>query len=284
MIMISLKAYAKINIGLRIIGKRGDGYHDIETIFHRVNPYDEIILEPSSEVTLACTHPDLPTDERNLCIQAAQLLIKYTGEKRGVHISLTKNIPVGAGLGGGSTDAAATLIGLKKLWNLNIDNSDLNNFALQLGSDVPYFLKDGTAHARGRGEILDYFELPLTYWILIVYPDIHISTTWAYEQIKETHEHRPPASSGSLREAVIAHINAPQELAKFIFNDFEPVILHQNEIMRFCKISLYAAGAKFAQMSGSGSAFYGFFTDEATALTATELFSKKYKVFITPPL
>jgi 4-diphosphocytidyl-2-C-methyl-D-erythritol kinase len=282
--MVILKAYAKINIGLHILGKRTDGYHDIETVFHRVNPYDEIIIEPSASVTLTCTDPALPTDDRNLCIRAAQLLKKYTGENRGAAITLEKNIPIGAGLGGGSSDAAATLLGLTKLWDLNIDEATLRTLAFQLGSDVPYFLKEGSAHACGRGEILEYFHLPLPYWIIVVYPNIHISTAWAYNQFRENHKHGQLESSGSLREAILAHMQDPQELAKFIFNDFEPVVLHQNETMRFCKISLYAAGAKFAQMSGSGSAFYGFFTDEAAAFTAAESFSKKYKVFITPPL
>ncbi len=282
--MVSLKAHAKINIGLRIIGKRSDGYHDIETVFHRVNPYDEIIIEPSASVTLTCTDPTLPTDDRNLCVRATQLLKKYTIENRGAAITLKKNIPIGAGLGGGSSDAAATLLGLTKLWELNINEATLHTLALQLGSDVPYFLKEGTAHARGRGEILEYFHLPLPYWIIVVYPNIHISTTWAYSQLRENHQHGPLDPSVSLRDAVLAHMHDPQELAKFIFNDFEPVVLHQNETMRFCKISLYAAGAKFAQMSGSGSAFYGFFTDQATAFTAAESFSKKHKVFITPPM
>ena len=284
--MMNLRAHAKINIGLRIRGKRPDGYHDIETVFHRVNPYDEIILESSDKIALICTDPTLPTDERNLCVRAARLLLEYAGDKRGVQIILLKKIPVGAGLGGGSSDAAATLMGLIKLWDLNIDEATLKSLALQLGSDVPYFLREGTAHALGRGELLEYFKLPIPYWIVVIYPNIHISTTEAYKQFENTPSHQEADNVSQLqshKETIIKHLNDPQLLARYIQNDFEPIILHQNETIRFCKISLYAAGAKFAQMSGSGSSLYGFFTDQATAFGAAEQFGKKYKVFITPP-
>jgi len=281
--METIKACAKINIGLRVLGKRDDGFHEIETVFHRVNPCDEIVLIPSDTITFKCTDPELPADERNLSLRAAGLLKKLSGTKRGAEIFLKKNIPVGAGLGGGSSDAASTLLGLARLWDLNIRKDDLHLLALQLGSDVPYFLGEGSAYARGRGDILEYFNLPVPHWILVVYPGIKISTAWAYGQINEEHKHKPPEPSGQLRESILAHMHHPEDLARYIFNDFEPVVLHQNEIMRFCKISLYAAGAKFAQMSGSGSAFYGFFTDRAAVFTAAEIFSKKYRVCIAPP-
>ncbi|MBI4811284.1 MAG: 4-(cytidine 5'-diphospho)-2-C-methyl-D-erythritol kinase [Ignavibacteriales bacterium] len=180
---MTLKAYAKINLGLRILRKRDDGYHDIDTVFHRVDLYDEIYLEPSSTIKVFSNESNLPTDEGNLCIRAAQLLREYSGIEKGVNISLTKNIPIGAGLGGGSSDAAATLIGLTKFWEVDVSQIDLYKLALQLGSDVPYFLKFGTAHATGRGEILDYFDINIPHWIVIVYPNIHISTAWAYQEI-----------------------------------------------------------------------------------------------------
>lgn len=284
--MISVKAYAKINIGLRILNKREDGYHNIETIFHRVNPFDEIIFEPSNKLTLSCTDPGLPTDENNLCIKAAKLLLTRTKNNYGARISLYKKIPIGGGLGGGSSDAASTLIVLNKLWNLNIDKRTLTSLALQLGSDVPYFLNEGTAYAAGRGEILEYFQLPLPYWIVVIYPDILISTGEAYKLFENTPKHKEDNQNKKilpLKEIVLKHLKNPEELTKKIHNDFEPIILHNNEIIRFCKISLYAAGAKFAQMSGSGSSLYGFFTDQVKAFNAVELFSRQFKVFITPP-
>jgi len=287
--MINNKAYAKINLGLRILRKRNDGYHDIETVFHRVLPYDEIRLEPSSKVTLESDSPHLPTDDENLCIKAAKLLQRHCGKENGVHISLRKNIPIGAGLGGGSSDAASTLLGIVKMWKVEISDNALQQIGLQLGSDVPYFLKQGTAYATGRGEILDYFELDLPYWIVLIYPNVHISTKWAYESIHDPRfmKHKPVIeqrkSNLSLKQILLEHIHDTQQFNSLLQNDFEPVVLHEHETVAYVKVSLYAAGAKFAQMSGSGSTIYGLFTNEQTAKNAFDQLSKRYQVFVTSP-
>ncbi|MDI6766194.1 MAG: 4-(cytidine 5'-diphospho)-2-C-methyl-D-erythritol kinase [Bacteroidota bacterium] len=286
--MVKINAYTKINLGLRVLRKREDGYHDIETVFHRVNPYDEISLEPSSSISFTCNNPILPTDERNLCVRAAKLLQEYTGIKDGVKIFLKKNIPIGAGLGGGSSDAASTLLGLVKLWNIDVTHDELHKIALQLGSDVPYFLKRGTAHATGRGEILEYFDLDIPYWIILVYPNIHISTAWAYQAIHDARltkhtniQHQ--TSDIPLKQLLLENINAPQHFNHLLHNDFEPIVLHSNKTIAYLKLSLYSFGAKFAQMSGSGSAVYGFFSDEQEMKIAVEKLDKKYLTFVTPP-
>jgi len=287
--MINLKAYAKINLGLRILSQRDDGYHDIETVFHRVHPYDEIGLEPASDITLTINSRVLPSDNQNLCVKAAKLLQLYIGSENGVHIFLNKNIPIGAGLGGGSSDAASTLTGLIKLWHIDISKKELLKIGLQLGSDVPYFLASGTAYATSRGEILEYFEFTLPYWIVIVYPNIHVSTKWAYEAIRDTrnkkHESKvnDPSSSISLRQNLLDNIHNPMQLNIVLHNDFEPIVLHKYETIAYAKVSLYAAGAKFAQMSGSGSAIYGLFTSEQDAGDAAGQLGKRYHVFVTPP-
>jgi 4-diphosphocytidyl-2-C-methyl-D-erythritol kinase len=285
--MTTLRTYAKINLGLRILGQRPDGYHDIETVFHRVHPFDDLTLEHSSTIEMKSNLPYLPTDERNLCIRAAQILRTQAGVKDGVKISLQKNIPVGAGLGGGSSDAATTLVGLKQFWNLNVSLKELHAIAMQIGSDVPYFLSAGSAYATGRGEILEYFDLKLPYWIVVAYPDVHVSTAWAYQAIHDpTLKHKPDfgleACATPLKEIVHEHLKSPEQLNRLLHNDFEPVVLHKYESIAFTKVSMYAAGAVFAQMSGSGSALYGLFADEATATTAMKKLGERCKVFLTP--
>ena len=287
--MTKLKAYAKINLGLRIIGKREDGYHNIETIYHRINLCDEIILEPSLSITIMCDNISVPSNENNLCFRAAKLLQQYCNIDSGVYIKLIKNIPVGAGLGGGSSDAAATLLGLVKIWNLGINKNKLHELALQLGSDVPYFLKEGTAYATGRGEILDYFKFDIPYWIVLVYPNINISTSWAYQSFYDSrfkrHESnlKPQTSKSSLKQILLSNIQRPQELNHLLHNDFEPIILHTHESIAYIKVSLYAAGAKFAQMSGSGSAVYGLFGSQQEVNSVLDKFGRHYQIFITAP-
>src|ERR1041384_4941825 len=143
--MLTVRAYAKINLGLRILGRRKDGYHDIETVFHRIDLFDEVSLAPADGLTLECFPESLPSDERNLCYQAAQLLSRRLHRSPGASIVLRKAIPEGAGLGGGSSDAAATLLGLVQLWDADLPAGELRDLALRLGSDVPYFLNDGSA-------------------------------------------------------------------------------------------------------------------------------------------
>src|SRR5258708_16357710 len=150
--MLTVRAYAKINLGLRILGERDDGYHDLETVFHRIDLYDELELETSDRISVECIPEGLPTDERNLCVRAALLLRDYLREEDGVKMLLRKNVPSGAGLGGGSADAAATLIGLVRLRHAEIPFEQLRSIALKLGSDVPYFLQQDAAYAGGRGE------------------------------------------------------------------------------------------------------------------------------------
>jgi 4-diphosphocytidyl-2-C-methyl-D-erythritol kinase len=275
--MTPLKAYAKINLGLRILNKREDGYHNIETIFHRVNIFDEITFSPSDDIQLSCDQKDIPTDNTNLSTRAALLLQETYAVKQGVRIRLKKNIPVGAGLGGGSSDAATTMIGLTQFWKLSVDNNTLLSLALRLGSDVPYFLQPGSAHATGRGEVLEYVDLELPYTIVVVYPGIHISTAWAYENSKiENQKSKIP-----LKQILLDNLCDAQRLLPLLSNDFESLVLRTHEPVARVKKGLYDAGAVFAQMSGSGSSVYGLFTNDRLADDAAEELRKQYGVFIT---
>ena len=202
------RAYAKINIGLRIAGRRPDGYHEIETIFHRVKLYDEILCRPAGSISVASTDPALPGGKDNICYRAAQILQRHLGVTDGADIMIHKSIPIGAGLGGGSADAALLLLELPRLWGHPIDDATLSCIALELGSDVPYFLGRGLAHARGRGELLEYFDLDFPYTILLCSPGINVSTAWAYRQVEPAGQVRKP----DLKTLVMAGMDDPSRL------------------------------------------------------------------------
>lgn len=276
---MTTRAYAKINLGLRILRRREDGYHDIETVFHRINLFDEITFEPSSTISLTTNHHELPTDDRNLCVRAAGLLQKTCGIHQGVHITLKKEIPIGAGLGGGSSDAAVVLTALPFWWGEKMQEGELHRLAFELGADVPYFLKPGTAHATGKGEVLEYFELALPYWIIVVYPNLHISTSWAYAntQLRRRGEER------SLKDILLEHLSQPRMLTSLLQNDFEPLVLRTYPQVANLRKLLYDRGAVFAQLSGSGSSLFGLFIDEDLAKKAASDFRSEYPTFLTPP-
>ncbi|MDI6802721.1 MAG: 4-(cytidine 5'-diphospho)-2-C-methyl-D-erythritol kinase [Bacteroidota bacterium] len=276
---MKIKAFAKINLGLRILRKREDGYHDIETVFHRINLFDELEFSASDIISMDCDNPEIPVDENNLCLRAAGLLkLKYDINK-GVHISLQKNIPVGAGLGGGSSDAAAVLVHLPKFWGLEISISNLMDIALSLGSDVPYFVKDGTAYATGRGEKLEYIKLDIPYWIILVNPQIHVSTAWAYKNVNIN----PKKETTNLKNDLIGNIKYPEKLRDLITNDFEEVVFKHYEQIKNIKTHLKELGAAFALMSGSGASGYGFFKTKPDMNEASQKFGSKHKIFITEP-
>src|SRR5436190_8446884 len=181
--MIRLPAPAKINLFLEITGKRADGYHTLETVFQTVSLADELTFSLQTELTLTCSDPRLPTDESNLVMRAARGLREALKEKRGARISLKKIIPTGAGLGGGSSDAATTLLALQKLWRRSLSTSRLARLAASLGADVPFFLKKGLCVATGIGDRLKPLRrLPRTSLVL-VYPGFGVSTKAAYARV-----------------------------------------------------------------------------------------------------
>ena len=232
---MDIKAYAKINLALHVVGIRPDGFHDIETIFHRIALYDEIRIHRSDDISITCSHPAVPLDRKNLCWQAVELMRIETKTSAGASITITKNIPIGAGLGGGSSDAAAVLQHLPSLWNIRVSDVTLKKMAPQLGSDVPYFLDRFSAYAEGRGEILSYFPLRIPYWIVVVTPALHVSTAWAYKALSGSRTGMFPArpSIGKKPESEIV-----RTISSFT-NDFEEVVFQQHpalmELMRWLK-------------------------------------------------
>ncbi|NMB80305.1 MAG: 4-(cytidine 5'-diphospho)-2-C-methyl-D-erythritol kinase, partial [Ignavibacteria bacterium] len=174
---IEIKAPAKINIGLHILNKRDDGYHNIHTLFYPIcDLYDQLKFTLADEFEFTCNDASIPNDENNLVVKAKLLLENHINKKLNVKIDLEKNIPSQAGLGGGSSDAAATLISLNEMFNLNLNYEKLNSMALSLGSDVPFFIKAKPAIGKSRGEILEYIDLEINEYIVIVKSEINIST------------------------------------------------------------------------------------------------------------
>ena len=274
-----VKAYAKINLGLRVLKKRSDRFHDIETIFHRINLFDELTIEPAeSSISVSSNNKALPSDERNLCWKAVELLRSEIGSSHGAMIRLKKNIPIGAGLGGGSSDAAAVLMALPRMWNIPVDPATLAGVALAVGSDVPFFLHGKSAYAEGRGERLNFVGLSLPYAILVVTPPLHVSTSWAYEQLSKQRgilSHRTPFYDGAT--CTIGTIPSLME------NDFEGVVFPAYPEIREIKRKLLDHGGEYALLSGSGSSVFGLFPDEVSAQKAADFFSPKYLVSVTPP-
>jgi 4-diphosphocytidyl-2-C-methyl-D-erythritol kinase len=273
-------AYAKINLGLLVLNKRPDGYHNIMTVFHRIDLFDRISFAPSAQISVISTSPDAPSDESNICHKAARLLCEALNVRDGVTITIEKNIPVGAGLGGGSSDAATVLRHLPAFWNRHPDQALLHELALELGSDVPYFLGSGSAVARGRGEILEYFLLDLPYTVLLCNPNIHVATGWAYAQLRP----HPGRESVDLKRIVLQEMHDPRILKEKLQNDFEPAVFPAHPEIGQLKEDMYSAGAAYAAMSGSGSSVYGLFTNTGEAQSlAARLSARGYKALITSP-
>ena len=273
-------AYAKINLGLYVMARRPDGYHDIETVFCRIGLADRITFSQASGITVTSSSPDIPNDESNICHKAAKMLRDHFDSNDGVHIHIAKEVPVGAGLGGGSADAALVLKELPTFWHKSLGAADRARIALALGSDVPYFLEEGAALGRGRGERLEFFPLDIPFAVILCNPNIHIATTWAYSRIT-------PGSTGkpeNLRTVVTEGMRNPEILRQQLRNDFEDVVFEAYPEVRDLKKRMLEAGAEFALMSGSGSTVFGLLKDvPAAERLAREFAGRGYRTFVTPP-
>ena len=283
MISVREQAYAKINLYLDVLAKREDGFHDIKTVMHTVSLKDDITVsvKPSdkSRVRLIVTgNTRLPTDSRNLAVKAAELFLSSTLISAEVNIKLVKNIPVSAGLAGGSTDAAAVLRALNKAFRKPLTEKRLLALASQLGSDVPYCLLGGTALCLGRGENIERLPEKLRLHLVIAVADEYVSTPAAYAELdrvygdfKEVRSDNSTACFDAISASVTDGIMRPVEL----FNIFEKAILPTCSVAESIKRDMTALGATHALMSGSGPSVYGIFTDKATAEGVVEYFVKQ---------
>ena len=252
---------AKINLGLNVLGKRPDGYHEIETCMYPVQWFDllELLQRDEFEFVQTGIVVDCPPDS-NLCVRAFRM-IQDRYSIPNVYMHLRKNIPMGAGLGGGSSDAAYVLIGLNELFSLDISKNDLRQMAGELGSDCPFFINSTPQIATGRGEFMENFELDLSdYFIKVVHPGIHIGTKEAYSGVRFI-ENRI-ALAGLLRQPI-------ESWKHTLMNSFEYSIMTSNPKISDLKEQMYSEGAIYASMSGSGSSVYGIFKEEPT-ITITD--------------
>jgi 4-diphosphocytidyl-2-C-methyl-D-erythritol kinase len=271
------QSFAKVNLALSVLGRRPDGYHDIQTIFQSINLCDDIEFRPSRRLELKCENLPSVRREDNLVWKAAVELASFTGRSRGASITLRKNIPSGSGLGGGSSNAAVALLGLRRLWNLEESGVNLVRIAASLGSDVPFFLSGGTALGFGRGEKIDPLPDFPSEHIVVVFPGIQVSTAEAYRALNlgltsSEEDHRIQRFRG--------RVLAGERCLTGIFNDFEASILTAYppvaEAIRF----LSDRGATATLLSGSGSSVFGFFSDEeSTFAVAREKTRETWRVF-----
>jgi 4-diphosphocytidyl-2-C-methyl-D-erythritol kinase len=264
---IRIRSFAKINLALSVLGRRTDGYHDIQTIFQSIDLGDEMEFMPAPQIDLTCENFSDVLKEDNLVWKAATLLVSRTGERRGVHITLRKMIPSGAGLGGGSSDAAATLLGLRRFWNLSLSDAELSSIASNLGSDVPFFLSGGTALGVGRGEQISALPDPPTEHLVVIFPGVHVSTAEAYRSLNlgltsNLTDHRIQRFCGLVQSG--------KRYRTEIFNDFEASILPAYPVIEEAKSFLTDRGAVATLLSGSGSSIFGFFSDGESAFAAAQ--------------
>ncbi len=277
---LTARSYAKINLGLRILRKRPDGFHDIETVFHRVGLHDIVEIREADDISVTSTDPAAPSDQTNLAYRAAALLRETGGTRAGARIAITKNIPVGAGLGGGSSNAATVLTMLQQLWKVHVPAGRLQEIALALGSDVPYFLRAGSAVAYGRGERLTYFELDMPFAILLCTPGLHVSTAWAYRSVTP----RGGEPERPLKDELMHALRHTAFLPAALTNDFERSVFAGFPAIADAKQTMLATGAICASMSGSGSSVFGLYpTTEAADSAALSFRSPGMAVHVTPP-
>ncbi len=276
---IVVKSPAKINIVLNIISKREDGFHNLETIFYPINLFDEIRFTKSDKFSFASNDDNLNKETTNLIIRAKELLENKFGISILVDVFLNKNIPIGAGLGGGSSNAASTLTSLIKLFDLKIEKDHLANLALKLGSDVPYFLNPFPCYAESRGEILIPINLKLDKYLLIINPGIHVATKWAFGLIK------PKMPAYSLKSLISKSKIEIEEVMRLASNDFEKIVFEHFPEIKEIKEKMLHLGAKHCMMTGTGSTVWALFDDEEAA-HQTEIYfkCKNYFTHIQEPI
>jgi len=267
-----VRATAKINLFLKVLELRPDGYHDIETVYQSVGLSDrlEFIETRGGRIELECDDPALPVGEENLVVRAAELVRRrFPDRMRGLRVRLEKAIPPESGLGGGSADAAATLRACNEMFGLGLSVPQLRRLGAHLGMDVPFLIEGGCAIGRGRGELIEPLEDVKPVWAVLVVPEARVSTRWAYEQL----DRAKPAASVSLESFVAQLMNEPFEVwARSCYNSFESVVFPRYPPVRRVRDRLLKAGCAGAVLAGSGSAVVGLASDEHHARSVADEF------------
>jgi 4-diphosphocytidyl-2-C-methyl-D-erythritol kinase len=258
---LRLRAFAKLNLGLEVLGVREDGYHELRTLFQTIDLADELVLRPRPRgVRVVSTHPLVPLDATNLAARAAEALRAYARVKSGVEIEIRKRIPIGGGLGGGSSNAAATLLGLDRLWGLGLGPDGLHRLARRLGADVPYFLLGGTALGLARGDEVYPLRLQLRAHVVVVDPGVPVSTARVFSRLDR--RLTPREKSNSIFYFVSRELEGSGAY-RFLQNDLEEAALEEAPALREqagrIRAVLLGKGACLAALSGSGASYFGLF-------------------------
>ncbi|WP_051179094.1 4-(cytidine 5'-diphospho)-2-C-methyl-D-erythritol kinase [Thermodesulfovibrio thiophilus] len=269
--MLTYKAFAKINWALSVLNKRNDGYHDIISLMHAIDLYDTLIFEPSSGIEI---QTELPIKRvNNLIYKAIIALQQYTGIKKGIKVTLHKQIPIGAGLGGGSSDAATTLKALNELWGLNLGVNTLQEIGASIGSDVPFFFNLPLCIVEGRGDIIKPLKIEKSYTLVIVKPKFSISTKWAYEflnlETELTTEYKK-INNNIWQLYLLLYEGAYSNFHSW--NDLEKSVSRKYPEIEKIKKKLLEAGALMSLLSGSGSTVFGVFNNEVDANETLKIF------------
>lgn len=269
---MKIRAPAKINLGLRVVGKRADGYHLLDTIVVAITLFDELEIKKRkpdkskgkqvAQLRVTCDHPLVPRGEKNLAYQAASLLLHEAGVTAPLDIHIRKRIPVGAGLGGGSTDAAAALVGITRLLKLHFSPRRLEKLATCLGADVPFFIRARPVRARGIGDRLTPLKRVPPWWLVILYPGFPVSTAWVYGNL------RLNLTKSRANTKLSTLLTSAPKFADLLVNDLEVVTVKRYRRIKHLKDSLIELGAARALMTGSGSAVFGIFGSREKAKMA----------------
>jgi 4-diphosphocytidyl-2-C-methyl-D-erythritol kinase len=258
---LHLESPAKINLRLEILKKREDGYHELRTILQKINLYDQLhfCLEEKKGIFITTDHPDLPLGKKNLVYKAVQSLLERSDFRGGVHIKIEKRIPLGAGLGGGSSNAAAALKAMNQLLKTDLTERELMRIGSKIGADIPFFFLEGAAVALGIGERLRKIDLPVL-WYVLIYPNFEVSTRWAYENFVLTRR--------QFHFNLHQLLKIPNEIYRLLWNDLEEVVSEKYPQIGVMKKILCSAGALGASMTGSGPTVFGVFSEEGGASEA----------------
>jgi 4-diphosphocytidyl-2-C-methyl-D-erythritol kinase len=275
-----IKAYAKINISLDVVGKREDGYHLLRMIMQNIDLYDLINIEKAANgINISSNKPYIPTDERNLGYKAAKLFMEKYNLQGGVDINIRKSIPVAAGLAGGSTDAAAVLKGMRSIYDMDVSDEELMELGLKIGADVPYCIMGGTALCEGIGEKITPLKSFKDHIMIVVKPPFGVSTKEVYQSLDISRIYKHPDTEG-LIQAV--EENDLKYVCGGMKNILENVTLRKHIILKDIKNEMLRMGALGAMMSGSGPTVFSFFDDMLKAQQCYDKFKMKYsEVFIT---
>ena len=264
---LHLESPAKVNLRLEILKRREDGYHELRTVFQKISLHDTLYfsLEKERGVSITADHPKLPVGKKNLVYRAVQSMLKVSGYRGGVHVEIEKRIPLGAGLGGGSSNAATTLKALNQLFEMDLPEKELMGMGLEVGADVPFFFLKSAAIGSGIGERLKKVKLP-DLWYVLIYPNFEVSTRWAYQHFVLTNQ--------QFHINLHRFLKTPDGISRILLNHLEAVVSKKYPQIGIMKKTLLSAGALGAMMTGSGPTVFGLFPEAKSAAGAYEKIGK----------